>query len=40
MTPAQIEQLAIVMKQLDDMGFSRQQIKKAADAWWRLKGMK
>lgn len=40
MNQQQVEQLAIVMKSLDDMGFTKQQIKKAADAWWQLKGSK
>lgn len=40
MTPEQIEQLAIVMHTLQRMGFTKDQVKKSADAWWTAKGLK
>lgn len=37
MSAAQIEQIAIVMAYLYEHGFTKSDIKRAVDAWWKVK---
>lgn len=40
LTNADVETLAVTMSYLHDRGFTKEQIKKAVDAWWAVKKAK